>query len=111
MNTKLLAIAALVAGLSGGAIADDKMTTDEAPNAPASTFKTLDADRDGYIEPQEASANVQLNQNFKEVDSNSDNRISEREFVAATTGSRGSKPDMMDRTPGSGVDSGTYRGD
>lgn len=106
MNATLLA-AVVIASLSGVAIAQD--TTSEEPNSPETTFKALDADKDGYIEPQEASSNVQLNENFTEVDTNGDHKISEREFIAATSSSRTTKPDMMDRVPGSGMDRGTYR--
>lgn len=107
MNSQAMAIAVVIAALSGGVFADDRMTNEE-PNRPEATFKALDADKDGYIEPQEARSNVQLNQNFKEVDTNGDNKISEREFVAATSGGT-PRPDMMDRVPGSGTDRGTYR--
>lgn len=108
MNAKLVAAAVVFAGLSDFAIAQDTSTSEES-NSPETTFKALDADKDGYIEPQEASSNVQLNQNFEAVDTNDDQKISEREFVAATS-SRTTKPDMMDRVPGSGMDrGGTYR--
>ena len=109
MNTKLVAAAVVIAGLSGFAAAQDTSAS-EKPNTPEATFKALDADKDGYIEPQEASSNVQLTQNFEAVDTNHDRKISEREFLAATSGSRTPKPDMMDRVPGSGMDrGGTYR--
>lgn len=100
MKTPLL-VAVVMAGLSGYLCAQDSMTSEE-PNSPSATFRALDADKDGYISPQEASQNVQLSQNFREVDTNDDSRISEREFVAATSGSRNPRPDMMDRVPGSG---------
>ena len=53
--------------------------------ATASSFSTLDADRDGTISEAEADGNSRLKESWKTTDSNQDGRIDRAEFSAFET--------------------------
>ena len=73
----LLCTAAL---LSSTALADDRSNAKESGD----TFKALDADNDGKISKEEASANEHFANSFDKLDANSDGYITKREFQRNT---------------------------
>jgi Ca2+-binding EF-hand superfamily protein len=75
MKYELIALCS-AALLSTAAVAGDP----DAKKNSSEIFKTLDADADGKVSKEEASANASFANNFSTLDGNSDGVVTEREF-------------------------------
>jgi hyperosmotically inducible protein len=84
MNRKRMklqaATLALASGFAGAVIAAAPDATTEPPSA---EFRKLDANRDGYVSPQEARKIRGFGKAFSEADDNRDGRLDGDEFVKA----------------------------
>lgn len=80
----LAALAGIVTAFAYTAYAGDEMSQSQEEKPAESAFSDIDANKDGAISQQEASAkNSWLAQNFNAIDTNKDGRISKQEYDKA----------------------------
>ncbi len=78
MKTKWI-LSVVAAGFASAALAG--AGSDGMKQSADEMYKQLDANGDGYISVDEATANPQLAEKFKSLDANSDNRLDQGEFA------------------------------
>jgi hypothetical protein len=80
-RTVLVAAAALLFGASAFAQTNKAPTgAAAAPTAKVDSFKSLDKNKDGYVDHSEASAATGLASQFGTLDTNKDGKLSSAEF-------------------------------